>query len=140
MMENRKIIVAGGRYFTDYDKVQNELDWYAESIINGYDLEIVSGRCDRGALTFTTPEGIKVYGADGLGERYASEFKQFTIPVKLFPADWATYGNSAGYVRNLQMAEYATHLLAFWDGKSKGTGMMIRLANDKGLEVSIIEY
>ena len=35
------------------------------------------------------------------------------------------HGKKAGYLRNVDMAEYADALVAFWDGKSKGTGHMI---------------
>ena len=31
------------------------------------------------------------------------------------------HGKSAGYIRNEQMAQNADALVAFWDGKSKGT-------------------
>ena len=59
-----------------------------------------------------------------------------------FPADWKTYGKTAGPIRNKQMAEFASQqtgmLIAFWDGKSRGTGSMIRLAKEYGLEVHIV--
>ena len=47
------------------------------------------------------------------------------IPLRTFPADWDKHGNSAGPIRNRQMAEYADKLIAIWDGESKGTGHMI---------------
>ena len=55
------------------------------------------------------------------------------------------YGKKAGYIRNKQMAEYAhTHgngvLFAFWDGKSKGTKLMIELANKYELETHIFYF
>ena len=46
--------------------------------------------------------------------------KGYKLKIAEFPADWEKHGRGAGFVRNKQMAEYATHLLAFWDGKSKG--------------------
>ena len=61
-------------------------------------------------------------GVDRDGEYWA---KLNNIPVKLFPADWESHGKSAGYLRNLEMAEYADALIAVWDGKSKGTFNMI---------------
>jgi hypothetical protein len=36
------------------------------------------------------------------------------------------------------MADYASHLISFWDGQSKGTKSMINLAKKKGLQVEII--
>ena len=35
------------------------------------------------------------------------------------------------------MAKYATHLMAIWEGQSKGTKNMIDLANEHGLKVRV---
>ena len=43
-------------------------------------------------------------GADLMGGKWARESG---IPIKCFPADWKTYGKSAGMVRNKQMGMYA---------------------------------
>ena len=69
--------------------------------------------------------------------------KQHHIPITVFPADWDKFGKSAGYKRNVQMAEYAgsgAMLIAFWDGKSSGTKNMIENATKLGLKVHIINY
>lgn len=42
-------------------------------------------------------------GADTEGERWA---QAQNIPVKQFPADWATHGAAAGPMRNKQMAQF----------------------------------
>lgn len=112
-----KIIIAGGRDFNDYNKLKYICDFH----IKDGD-EIVSG---------------KARGADSLGEVYANEMK---LNVKEFPADWNKYGKSAGYIRNEEMAKYADRLIAFWDGKSKGTKHMIDLAKKYNLIVSVIGY
>lgn len=57
--------------------------------------------------------------------------------LKIFPADWDKYGRRAGPIRNREMAEYADALLAYWDGKSRGTKNMIEEARARGLKVSI---
>lgn len=130
-----KLIIAGGRDFNDFvllvDKCLNILKNYTPK-----DLEIVSGRCSTGTHTFTTSDGIQVYGADGLGEYLADLFK---IKVTPFPADWSL-GKKAGIIRNKQMAEYADALIAFWDGKSRGTKNMIETAKKDGLKVRVIKY
>jgi hypothetical protein len=59
------------------------------------------------------------------------------IPLKLFPAEWITYGMKAGPIRNHGMAQYADALIAIWDGKSKGTGNMIACARRRGLKIHI---
>jgi hypothetical protein len=112
-----KVIIAGSRTFNDYTLLEETLNKFNLTIT-----EIVSGTAK---------------GADSLGERYATENN---ITIKKFPANWAKYNKSAGYIRNKEMAEYGDILIAFWDGKSKGTKHMIDLANNKNLSVNIIEY
>ena len=121
MMIKFRIIVAGGRHFNDYLKLTKTLN-HMLSILPKGDIEIVSG---------------KAKGADHLGELYASDNN---LSVALFPADWDTYGKAAGYRRNAEMADYGTHLVAFWDGESRGTKSMIELAKKKGLKVSVVKY
>ena len=116
-----KIIIAGGRDFNDYELLEKEVSGFLKTLDIDKGLEIVSG-------------GAK--GVDAMGERFANEND---VAVKLFPADWSKYGRGAGPKRNKQMAEYATHLLSFWDGKSRGTKSMISLAEKRGLNVKIID-
>lgn len=111
-----KIIIAGCRDFNNYDLLKSKLDFYFQNIEIK---EIVSGACS---------------GADKLGERYAHEHN---IPVKQFPANWSL-GRKAGPLRNEQMAVYANALVAFWDGKSRGTADMIRRAYANNLKVKIV--
>jgi len=130
-----RIIIAGGRNFNDYDLLysccNSVIEWWKLCLIvevfpkveiNVDEIEIVSGTAT---------------GADRLGERYA---KDNGYTVKKFPADWNKHGKSAGYKRNAQMAEYADALIAFWDGKSKGTKHMIDLAKHNNLGVRIYSY
>lgn len=121
-----RIIIAGGRDFNNYTLLEKEC--YAILCSSGDKsyIEIVSGCAN---------------GADKLGERFANNF---ALKVIKLPADWDTYGKSAGYKRNEQMAIYAKEqdgvLVAFWDGKSKGTKHMIDLARKHKLTVHIINY
>lgn len=117
-MEKFKIIIAGGRTFEDYDYLEKCVKEHFSAIENK-NIEIVSG-------------GAK--GVDKMGERFAYE-NYFTCTI--FEADWASFGRSAGPKRNAQMAEYATHLIAFWDGESKGTMSMIKLAKKNNLDVKV---
>lgn len=76
-------------------------------------------------------------GADTLGEEYG---ESAGLLVHKRPADWDSYGKVAGFIRNKEMAEEADGLIAFWDGKSKGTKHMIDVALDKGIEVHVFRY
>lgn len=114
-----KIIIAGGRTFDNYDLLCKKCDKF---LINLTDIEIVSGVAK---------------GADSLGERFA---KERNYQIKQFPANWNLYGKSAGYIRNDEMAVYSDCLIAFWDGKSKGTKNMIDLAYCYCLKVRVVLY
>jgi len=116
-----RLIIAGGRDFNNYELLKKKLDLILINKV-GEDIEIVSG---------------KARGADSLGERYAKE-KGYS--VKEFPAKWNEYGKRAGYLRNEEMALYATHCVCFWDGESKGTKHMIDLAKKQNLNLRIVRY
>lgn len=116
----KKIIIAGSRSFNDYKVLCERCD----EVFSAQDNNpiVVSG-------------GAK--GADLMGEKYASDRG---YGIRRFPADWVKHGNSAGPIRNVQMAEYADGLIAFWDGESAGTKNMIDNAKKKGLEVLIVLF
>lgn len=119
MQKITKVIIAGGRDFDDYNYLCAICDLY----LSDYDsIEIVSGTAR---------------GADSLGEKYACA-KGYSI--QRFPADWNTWGKRTGYIRNSQMATYSDVLIAFWDGKSRGTKNMIDIAQRLGLKVIILPY
>lgn len=114
-----KVIIAGGRNFDDYDM----LKVYCDRLLSKFkDVQIISG----------TARGVDI-----LGERYAREREYH---IMRFPPDWKSHGRAAGPIRNRKMAEYADALIAFWDGKSKGTKNMIDEAKSKGLKIKVIEY
>ena len=123
------MIIAGGRDFessSDYlfriDKILSK--WAAPhgEIPMFKDLEMVTGTAK---------------GADQIPYYYES---WHGVPIKEFPANWDKFGKSAGYIRNAEMADYADALIAFWDGKSRGTKNMIDIATKKGLKVRVIRY
>jgi len=114
-----KVIVAGGRDFNLFNFLSKKCDNILNSSEN---IEIVSGTAN---------------GADKLGELYAIKN---SYKLKQFPADWDKHGKAAGFIRNEEMAKYADSLIAFWDGKSKGTKHMIDLAKKYNLKIRIIKY
>ena len=76
-------------------------------------------------------------GADIRGKKYGDSRG---IIVEEYPADWEAHPKKAGNIRNTEMADNATHLLAFWDGRSTGTADMISKARSRGLVVTVIRY
>lgn len=122
-MATRKIIIAGGRSFNNYELLKERCDHYlSKAIMNKDNIIIVSGTAN---------------GADKLGEKYAQE-KGFAI--ERHSAKWKELGKKAGYVRNKEMAEVSDALIAFWDNKSRGTASMINLAKERKLHVRVVSY
>lgn len=133
-MENNKIheirlIVAGTRTFDDYVLMKGKLDQIILGLredCSGAPVVIISGNAK---------------GADQLGIRYAMERN---LSFRRFPAQWHQYGKAAGPMRNAQMLAYAKEgipaLVAFWDGKSRGTDNMIQAARQGKAFVRVIPY
>lgn len=74
-------------------------------------------------------------GIDRCGERWA---RSREVPVVVVAADWDRLGRAAGPVRNGEMARLATHLLAFWDTKSRGTADMISKMSELGKPYHVV--
>lgn len=121
-MDTFRVIVAGSRMFNDYEKLCKELDYLLRTKAETHSITIVSG-CAQ--------------GADKMGEQYANS-KGYQ--VERYPAQWDTYGKKAGYLRNTQMSENADALVAFWDGKSKGTRHMINIMTKKKKQHRTVRY
>jgi len=115
-----KCIIAGSRSITDYVTLETAI---SES---GFDTD--------GAIAQVVSGGAR--GVDTLAEEWAYRNRRQLI---IFPADWDTYGKSAGIRRNEQMAIWADALIALWDGKSSGTKHMISCAKKHGLRVFVYE-
>ena len=153
-----RIIIAGSRFFEDYNLFEStmfkvlfhlnkEYPQYNILVINTEErlfkinpcnLEIISGMAK---------------GADTLAVRFANKYN---LALKEFPADWnnlnvlpcrvitnsyGSYNALAGHKRNRDMAVYASSddafgvLVLFWDGKSKGSKNMKSQAVAFGLEI-----
>jgi hypothetical protein len=100
-----KVIIAGSRHGV------HPLDVYAAIKESGFEItEVVSG----GAM-----------GVDSLGEAWA---RQEGIPIKQFIPDWDRIGKAAGFARNRDMAKYGDALILVWDGESRGSAQMKKMA------------
>lgn len=73
-------------------------------------------------------------GADTLAERWADERG---IPKLIFPAEWEKYGKAAGPIRNKDIVANSDVIIAFWDGKSRGTASTIEIAKKAGKPVTV---
>lgn len=115
-----RLIVAGSRNFNNYELLKQKCDSLLSQKRLTHSIVIVSGTAR---------------GADTLGEQYAHERG---YAVERYPADWEHDDKAAGPIRNSQMAAHADALVAFWEGKSRGTRDMIEKAKERNLLVRIV--
>lgn len=60
------------------------------------------------------------------------------IRVVVYPADWKKHGQRAGLIRNTQIVNDCTELVAFWNGASRGTMDSVRKARERGIPVRVV--
>jgi hypothetical protein len=114
-MPGYRVLVCGGRDFSDRDYLFAVLDHYHRE---AGAFECVIQGCARGADTLAGE------WADARG-----------VPVLPFPADWDNLGRSAGPIRNAQMLrEGHPHFVVAFPGRD-GTADMMRQARTKGVPV-----
>jgi hypothetical protein len=113
-----KIAVIGSRNFTNDKLMDSELKKYKSKV-----KLIISG-------------GAK--GADSLAEKWAIKNNVIT---KMFRPDVAKFAAGAHFERNKAMVYECELLIAFWDGKSKGTKFTVDFArsNKKRLVLIIVD-
>ena len=113
-----KLGIVGSRNFKDANKFEEHLKlWIQENKVPDF---IISGGAS---------------GADTLAEKYA---QRENIPLVVFRADWHCFGNAAGPIRNTEIVEECTHVLAFPSKKGSGTQDTIQKAKEKGKTVKIV--
>jgi len=61
-------------------------------------------------------------GVDAMAEEVAHSL---SLPVRVFAPDYKTFGKMAPLQRNRQIIDYADLVLAFWDGRSRGTAFVV---------------
>ena len=77
-------------------------------------------------------------GAKGVDRAAATLARRLNLELVEFLPDYRRYGRGAPHRRNAQIVEAADLILAFWDGKSRGTQSTINLARKAGKECQII--
>jgi hypothetical protein len=122
-MKTFNVVIAGGRGFSDYELMTTRMDAVLKvHIESGYEITVISGTAN---------------GADKLGEQYA---KDHGFKIVRMPAQWDTHGKSAGYKRNVEMADACDAIVVFWDGISKGTKHMYDIGKRKSIPTTVVIY
>ena len=76
-------------------------------------------------------------GAKGVDTDAREYAEKNNIPLKEFLPDYRRYGRGAPLKRNIEIIEYADKVIAFWDGKSKGTKFVIDNCKKTGKDVEV---
>ena len=108
----KRVVIGGCRYYHNYEDFSCFVDFCLSRIKKEHKIIILSGHCT---------------GVDMMAERYAKENK---FDLEIYPAEWDKYGKSAGPRRNREMVLKADFIIAFWDGKSRGTHSLIDYASN----------
>lgn len=108
-----RVIICGGRDFDDYRRLCFVMSaHHVGTVVHG---------------------GAR--GADDLAHQWVQDSG---AEEEVFAADWQAYGKAAGPIRNQKMADSgADMVIAFWDGKSRGTLDMITRAAKAGIPIAI---
>ena len=136
-MDNFRVVIYGGRDFSDFNKLTHYLDRMLSSKMVTHNIIIVSGRAK---------------GADILGEKFAN-LRGYKVEVH--KADWnnidvvgavvksnarGMYNAVAGHMRNDVMADECDVGVGFWNGKSAGTKDMTKRLADRGKPCKVVAY
>ena len=73
-------------------------------------------------------------GVDTLAEEYAEEHQ---IPTLILKPDWKTHGKAAGPLRNTDIVNEATNILAFPSKYGRGTQDTIKKAEKAGKPLTV---
>lgn len=76
-------------------------------------------------------------GVDTCAREYA---QAHNIQLTEFLPDYTRYGRGAPLKRNLEIIAYADVVLAFWDGKSRGTKYVIDNCKKQGVPIRVYLY
>lgn len=121
-MKHFKILVCGGRDYTNRQTIHRTLDATLQKIRDeGYEhIKLIHGAA-RGADTFAE-EWAKLRG----------------ISSTAYRANWNLYGKAAGVIRNEQMLDESPDLIVAFPG-GRGTAHMMSIGRKAGVPVHEVE-
>ncbi|MBS1589536.1 MAG: DUF2493 domain-containing protein [Bacteroidetes bacterium] len=114
-----KLAIAGSRSFNDFELLENKVDELRKEY----------------AISSLISGGAK--GADLLAEQYAAKHH---LGIERILPDWKMHSRGAGHRRNEIIVQKCDMLIAFWDGKSKGTKHIIEYAKKQNKQAYIFNY
>jgi hypothetical protein len=78
-------------------------------------------------------------GAKGVDTIAANAMKRMGVEVREIIPNWKKYRRAAGIVRNKELVSNADIVIAFWDGRSRGTKNSINLAKKYRRKLYVFE-
>lgn len=115
----KRVVIGGSRDYSEYNNFKLRVTEILIKEASGCNITVLSGHCR---------------GVDLMAEKLADELG---CCLEIYPPDWHKYGKGAGVVRNREMVNSCDIVIAFWDGKSKGTHNLITLAEKLSKHVII---
>lgn len=112
-----KILITGGRDFNNKLLIENTLNQF----INEWDIVLHGG----------------AMGADTLADDFC---KLNNIQTEIYKPQYEIWGKDAPLIRNTEMVKKCDVVIAFWNGKSKGTKYTIDKADRYNKKTYIIYY
>ena len=93
---------------------------------------------DIGTYIQEVPTEIISGGAKGVDTLAAEYAIRNNIKLTEFFPDYKKYGRCAPIIRNSHIVESCDKIIAFWDGKSRGTLNSINLAKKLGKQLQVV--
>jgi predicted Rossmann fold nucleotide-binding protein DprA/Smf involved in DNA uptake len=119
-MTVKKLLVCGSRDYPDLETVKGVVIYAAIDKETGDDMMVITG------------------GARGVDTAAIEACEEYHIPIitvlAINPSDKLSY-----LFRNAEMIGMADSVLAFWDGKSKGTKFVIDYCKARGKTLRVVE-
>ena len=79
-------------------------------------------------------------GARGVDSCAAEYAEKKGLKLTEFLPDYERYGRAAPIVRNREIVDYADKIIAFWDGRSRGTKFTLDYAKELGKPTKTIYF
>lgn len=118
--DKTSIVITGSRSITDKVFIEQAMLMASEELALVHQLELnnINTRFILG-------------GAVGVDRLVQDFVEKQNFETEIILPDWNLHGRSAGFKRNIIMADKANICIAIWDGKSNGTKHMIDYCQKK---------
>lgn len=119
-----RVLVCGGRDFSDYPKVRDVLD------------SLMPPATDDMSTWLPPPDTVIIHGDAPGADQCAEQWVHVNwCSVERYPADWEKHGRAAGPIRNARMLKEGKPDLVVAFPGGRGTADMVKQARAAGVRV-----